>query len=164
MSPAALFHRVNLDQGYLPFVQAVLRMVAACEARGAVYECTCLYRSFAEQKVDWCKGRTTPGPIVTDARPGESLHNFGLATDFMRRLPNGGVSWAQPDYDVLVEEAEREHLVSGRTFKRVDSCHVQWPGYLSAKDLLPLKSVYLAHPDAPLSAVFEYLNAKEKHV
>lgn len=44
------------------------------------------FRSFEEQQVLFNKGRTTPGPIVTNARPGESYHNYGLAVDIHTRV------------------------------------------------------------------------------
>lgn len=40
------------------------------------------YRSIAYQNSLYAKGRTKPGPIVTNARGGSSYHNFGLAVDF----------------------------------------------------------------------------------
>lgn len=38
-------------------------------------------RTFAEQEVLFAKGRTTAGPKVTNARGGQSNHNFGIAWD-----------------------------------------------------------------------------------
>ena len=42
---------------------------------------TSAYRSSAEQDKLYAQGRTTPGPRVTNARGGQSAHNFGLAID-----------------------------------------------------------------------------------
>ena len=39
-------------------------------------------RTIAEQNALYAKGRTTPGPKVTNAKGGSSYHNYGLATDF----------------------------------------------------------------------------------
>jgi len=39
-------------------------------------------RTYAEQDVLYAKGRTTPGPKVTNAKGGQSNHNFGIAMDF----------------------------------------------------------------------------------
>jgi peptidoglycan L-alanyl-D-glutamate endopeptidase CwlK len=39
---------------------------------------TCTYRSNAEQAMLYAKGRTAPGPKVTNAKPGQSKHNFTL--------------------------------------------------------------------------------------
>ncbi|PWU68327.1 M15 family metallopeptidase [Gracilibacillus dipsosauri] len=40
------------------------------------------FRSFAEQNELYAKGRTKSGSIVTNARGGQSYHNYGLAVDF----------------------------------------------------------------------------------
>jgi len=39
------------------------------------------FRSFAEQDALFAQGRSTAGKIVTNARGGQSYHNFGLAID-----------------------------------------------------------------------------------
>lgn len=39
---------------------------------------TCTYRSNAEQAAAYAQGRTVPGKIVTNAKPGQSLHNTTL--------------------------------------------------------------------------------------
>lgn len=39
------------------------------------------YRSNAEQALLYAQGRTLPGSIVTNAKPGESKHNYGVAFD-----------------------------------------------------------------------------------
>lgn len=38
-------------------------------------------RSFARSAELYAQGRSTPGKIVTKAKPGQSYHNFGLALD-----------------------------------------------------------------------------------
>lgn len=52
-------------------------------------------RTFAEQNALYAQGRTTPGSIVTNARGGQSLHNYGLAVDVVPVGANG-----QPDWNV----------------------------------------------------------------
>lgn len=56
------------------------------------------YRSDEEQNRLYSKGRSTEGNIVTNARAGESLHNYGLAIDFALRLKDGSVIWDM-EYD-----------------------------------------------------------------
>lgn len=43
------------------------------------------YRSFEEQDELYAQGRTKPGNIVTNAKGGESLHNYGVAFDVVDR-------------------------------------------------------------------------------
>jgi peptidoglycan L-alanyl-D-glutamate endopeptidase CwlK len=50
------------------------------------------YRSFEEQDLLYQKGRTRPGPIVTNARAGQGYHNYGLAIDFCNQV-NGKLIW-----------------------------------------------------------------------
>ena len=47
-------------------------------SRGAGIELlvTCTYRDDSEQAALYAQGRTVPGRIVTNARPGQSLHNL----------------------------------------------------------------------------------------
>lgn len=52
--------------------------LAKCEAAGLDILITCTYRSNAEQTTLYAQGRTGPGRIVTNARAGQSTHNFML--------------------------------------------------------------------------------------
>jgi len=47
------------------------------------------YRSIAEQNRLYAQGRTTPGPIVTNARGGQSNHNRGIAVDLFQYSRDG---------------------------------------------------------------------------
>lgn len=40
-------------------------------------------RTFAEQDAIYAQGRTKPGKKVTNARAGQSMHNYGLAVDIV---------------------------------------------------------------------------------
>lgn len=60
------------------------------------------YRTIAEQDKLYAQSRTMPGPNVTNARGGQSWHNYGLAFDFCLMNPDGSVcfddkseDWAQ---------------------------------------------------------------------
>jgi len=48
---------------------------------GLDYRVICGTRSWNDQAALYAKGRTAPGPKVTNAKPGSSMHNFGLAID-----------------------------------------------------------------------------------
>ena len=65
---------------------------AAEEAAGVDLLITCTYRSPAEQDALYAIGRTKPGRKVTNAKAGESAHNFGLALDFVPMV-NGKPVW-----------------------------------------------------------------------
>jgi peptidoglycan LD-endopeptidase CwlK len=51
------------------------------------------FRSVEEQNLLYEQGRTTEGSIVTNAKGGESLHNFGLAVDFALKTKSGEIIW-----------------------------------------------------------------------
>ena len=55
-------------------------------------------RTMATQQALWDQGRTTPGEIVTNAKPGSSAHNYGMALDVMV-LINGVPSYNGSDPD-----------------------------------------------------------------
>lgn len=58
-------------------------------------------RSFARSNQLYAQGRTKPGPIVTNAKAGQSLHNFALAVDFFL-LINGKDVWTVEDNWMIV--------------------------------------------------------------
>lgn len=53
---------------------------------------TSTLRTFAEQDKLYAQGRTTKGGIVTNAKGGESNHNFGTALDIVP-IVNGQADW-----------------------------------------------------------------------
>ena len=50
--------------------------VMAVRGAGVDLLVTCTYRDDAEQAALYARGRTVPGRIVTNAKPGQSLHNL----------------------------------------------------------------------------------------
>lgn len=65
------------------------------------------YRNQADQAADYAKGRTAPGPVVTNAKFGQSLHNFypALAFDVAFREADGGAEWNEAEYVKLAQIA-----------------------------------------------------------
>ena len=59
-----------------PSVRALaLAFIAECERRGLRVLIYCTLRSNDEQQSLYEQGRTKPGHIVTNAKPGQSMHN-----------------------------------------------------------------------------------------
>jgi peptidoglycan L-alanyl-D-glutamate endopeptidase CwlK len=50
-------------------------------------------RTIKEQNELYQKGRTTPGPKVTNAKGGQSYHNYGLAFDLVLIIDGKTASW-----------------------------------------------------------------------
>lgn len=66
----------------LPFVRPKAeQFLAALAAAGINAKIISGMRTYAEQSALYAKGRTTPGPRVTNAPAGYSNHNFGVAFD-----------------------------------------------------------------------------------
>ncbi|GGG08367.1 M15 family metallopeptidase [Paenibacillus abyssi] len=68
-------------------------LVAETRKIGITIMITDGFRSHEEQNIIYEQGRTAIGQIVTNARGGESYHNYGLAIDFALRLADGSVIW-----------------------------------------------------------------------
>lgn len=63
-------------------VQPIARvLVQKAAANGITIKIISGLRTYAEQDALYAKGRTAPGPKVTNARGGFSNHNFGIAFD-----------------------------------------------------------------------------------
>ena len=57
------------------------RLVKAAASSGIDCRVICGLRTFAEQEAIYAIGRTKPGKIATNARGGQSWHNYGMAFD-----------------------------------------------------------------------------------
>lgn len=57
------------------------KFLQQCLAKGYSLKITQGLRTLTQQQALYNQGRTTPGKIVTNAKPGESAHNFGKAFD-----------------------------------------------------------------------------------
>ncbi|MXV37658.1 M15 family peptidase [Flavobacteriaceae bacterium Ap0902] len=57
-------------------------------------------RTFAEQDALYAQGRTKKGKKVTNARAGQSIHNYGLAVDIVLIIDGKTASWdIKTDWD-----------------------------------------------------------------
>lgn len=63
-----------------------------CSAAGIDLLVTSTYRDYESQNELFAQGRTKPGSIVTNARGGESFHNFRCALDVVP-LVSGKPDW-----------------------------------------------------------------------
>ncbi len=61
-----------------PFARALVQKAAL---NGISIKIIGGFRTYAEQDALYAQGRTSPGPIVTNAKGGYSNHNFGIAFD-----------------------------------------------------------------------------------
>ena len=74
----------------------VQKFVVAAKAQGIDLLVTSTYRDNASQAALYAQGRTAPGKVVTNARPGESFHNYRCAVDVVP-IKNGKPVWDVKD-------------------------------------------------------------------
>ena len=82
-----------------PIVQKMAREhLVACTAAGIDLLITSTYRDHASQNALFAQGRTAPGRKVTNARGGQSFHNYRVAYDVVP-LRNGKPVWGTTGAD-----------------------------------------------------------------
>jgi peptidoglycan LD-endopeptidase CwlK len=106
-------------------VKAVLAKLAAENIPFRVFES---FRSPQRQQYLWEQGRTRPGHVVTRARPWQSMHQYGLAADFVL-FENGNWSWDDHGDKARwwnrMDEVGRQEGLEPLSFERP---HLQLPG------------------------------------
>lgn len=115
-------------------------MLAECDRHGIDLLVTSTYRDSAAQQALFDQGRTKPGKKVTNAKPGQSWHNWRLAFDVVP-LRNGKPVWGTAGEDGRLWErvgviGERCGLEwAGRWTRFREFPHFQYTGGLSLADL-----------------------------
>lgn len=115
MSPEE--RRVKYAAGLHPLYLPKFR--ALCEALPLPWAPYCGLRTFIQQEALWHEGRTLTGPVVTNAKPGESAHNYGCATDWAYFAP-GKNPWNDAPWDQYANAVRTLGLVwagDWKTFK-----------------------------------------------
>lgn len=96
------------------------------------------FRSFAEQDALYAKGRTIKGVAkVTNAKGGQSIHNYGLAVDFCIFDDNKQPKWTvNKDWKRVVAIAEGLGFEAGLHWKSfIDPPHLEMTFGLTLKQL-----------------------------
>jgi peptidoglycan L-alanyl-D-glutamate endopeptidase CwlK len=79
-----------------PVRERVERFLAACKEEGIDILITSTYRDNESQNALYAQGRTKPGIKVTNARAGQSFHNYRCAVDVVP-MKNGKPIWNAKD-------------------------------------------------------------------
>jgi len=92
-------------------------------------------RTMDEQAALYAKGRTSPGGIVTNAQPGDSAHNFGLAFDFAFGDAIGRPTWPKDaPWATVAMIGKKLGLDWGGDWKSfVDQPHFELPSWRVAR-------------------------------
>lgn len=119
-----------------PYLAYLVRKLAVVlEARSVRIQVTQGLRTWNEQEALYSKGRTTPGPTVTNCQPGHSYHNFGLAVDVVPEDLYGTPDWNvdHPAWQAIHEEAMNLGFTCGADFRTFpDRPHLQVTGMFPA--------------------------------
>jgi len=82
-----------MEQQLLPLVQRkLIEHRNLCAKHNLFFIVTSTYRSIEDQNKIYAQGRTTPGSIVTNAKGGQSFHNWKVAYD-VAPIVGGKVVW-----------------------------------------------------------------------
>jgi peptidoglycan L-alanyl-D-glutamate endopeptidase CwlK len=133
----------NLDD-LLPAVkERVEKFLNAAKDAGIDLLVTSTYRDNESQNALYAQGRTAPGKIVTNAKAGQSFHNYRCAVDIVP-LVNGKPVW-DTSYQIwqtvgkLGKDAGLEWAGDWVTFKEFP--HFQYTGGLNLAQLQSSKKI-----------------------
>ena len=103
----------------------------AAHAGGPQVFLTQTYRSPADQAADYARGRTAPGKVVTNAKPGQSLHNYYPALAFDVAFKQGAtVNWDVALFAAFAAIAKSYGLAWGGDWQSFhDNPHFEPPHY-----------------------------------
>jgi peptidoglycan L-alanyl-D-glutamate endopeptidase CwlK len=120
-----------------PVVAKMARsLIENCKKTGIDVIITSTYRDAESQNALYAQGRTTAGKIVTNAKAGQSFHNFRCAFDFVP-IVNGKAQWNDlATFKRCGEIAESVGLEwAGRWRNFREMAHCQHTGGLKLADL-----------------------------
>ena len=109
-----------------PHVRTLVeRFLAACAKEGIDVIITSTYRDMESQAALYAQGRTAPGKIVTNAKAGQSWHNYRLAFDFCPII-NGKAQWNDTKLFTrcgeIAESVGLEWVGRWKSFKELAHC------------------------------------------
>lgn len=118
------------------------KFIEKCKSQNIDVLITSTYRDGASQDALYAQGRTTAGKIVTNARAGQSYHNWRVAFDFVP-LVHGKAQWSDvATFTKCGEIAESVGLEwAGRWKKFKELAHCQYTGGLKLADFQAGKTI-----------------------
>lgn len=118
----------DLHPLFLPKARDFLDAAKAAGLDVLVY---CTFRDRLEQDQLYAQGRAVPGKIVTNARAGQSAHNYGLAFDGAP-LVHGKIAWDDHEHWTTyghVASAVGLEWAGNWTGSIRETPHIQHPGW-----------------------------------
>lgn len=130
--PLVYFGNLDLDYLYPEFVIRLGNLLAEASLLGSPLYCHFGYRSVEKQRELHAADPKGAAPA------GLSAHQYGLAVDCHLRKSDGTADWTTEKYKFLQNLCPKHQLRWGGDWN--DSDHIQYPGYVNASQLLPLKA------------------------
>ncbi|WP_437828920.1 peptidoglycan-binding protein [Niallia taxi] len=148
-------------------VTKVLEIIEQAYKEGIYMLITDGYRSYAEQDALYAQGRTKPGQIVTNAKGGQSKHNFGMAVDYCLTNKEGTVAYwtVNAKWKRVATIAKSKGFVWGGDWKGfVDNPHLEYTGNITVSpEETKVDSVIVTKPntgaDANIKKFQTFLNS-----
>lgn len=116
--------------------------IKECQLVGIDVLITSTYRDVESQNAIYAQGRTTPGKKVTNAKGGQSFHNYRVAFDFVPII-NGKAQWNDTKLfeqcGLIAESVGLEWAGRWKSFKEL--AHCQFTNGLTLKDFQNGKSL-----------------------
>jgi peptidoglycan L-alanyl-D-glutamate endopeptidase CwlK len=126
-----------------PVVQDLCnKFIAKCQDAGIKVIITSTYRDNEKQTQLYNQGRTTSGKIVTNAKAGQSIHNYRLAFDFCP-VVDGKAAWQDTLLFIKCGKIGTDlGLKWGGNFKSIkDMPHFEYTNGLTLSDLQAGKTI-----------------------
>jgi len=99
--------------------------IKKCHVAGIDVILTSTYRDAESQAALYAQGRTTPGLKVTNAKAGQSFHNYRVAFDFCP-IVHGKAAWNDANLftqcGIIAESCGLEWAGRWKTFKELAHC------------------------------------------
>lgn len=133
----------RLEQVYQPFAAKVVELQHRLDFQVRI---TQALRSYQEQELLFEQGRSLPGKVVTNAKPGWSWHSYGLAVDMCplgqnTKLPDWNDK--HPCWEKMIEVGEQLGLTCGALFRTFpDKPHFQLVGRFPVTPDDEVRSLY----------------------
>lgn len=123
------------------------RMAEMLKLEGIDIHITQALRTWVDQDLLYEQGRTRTGKVVTNAKGGESYHNFGLAVDVCPFTATGTPLWDEKldCWRRIPEAGESLGLFPGAKFSKPDLPHFQLTGRFPESPNDELRSIFFNH-------------------
>jgi len=133
----------TLDASFQKRVRGWLNEMVASRITPLIY---CGRRTMEEQAMLYAQGRTRPGKIITQAKPGQSYHNYGLAFDWVPlRVGKGDLLDTNWDDETAFRLGEHVGLTFNLAAISWETGHLQDGRYSTWRDI----------PHSPVEQVVE---------